>query len=165
MKGAKVMKDNDRFERLFSTYSKDIFRLAYSYVLNRHDAEDIVQRTFYKLYKHIKKLSISDAEIKKWLFRVASNESKDILKSPSHKNLKISFDETKEVVQNDDDFTSTLVDVSKNCRIALYLYYYEGYNIKEIAKIIRKSESAVKMRLSRGKEELKMKWRDENEKD
>ena len=40
-------------------------------------------------------------------------------------------------------------------RSTLYLYYYEGYSIKEIANIIKKSESAVKMRLTRGKEELK----------
>ena len=115
-----------RFDEIFLLYNKDIFRCSISYVINRHDAEDIVQRTFYKLYTNKKILNKENEVIKKWLYRVCINESKDLLKT-----------------------------ITPIYRSTLYLYYYEGYSIKEIANIIKKSESAVKMRLTRGKEELK----------
>ena len=115
-----------RFDEIFLLYNKDIFRCSISYVINRHDAEDIVQRTFYKLYTNKKILNKENEVIKKWLYKVCINESKDLLKT-----------------------------ITPIYRSTLYLYYYEGISIKEIANIIKKSESAVKMRLTRGKEELK----------
>lgn len=39
--------------------------------------------------------------------------------------------------------------------LTLYLYYYEGYSVKEIADIIKKSENTVKTLLSRGRNHLK----------
>ena len=43
----------------------------------------------------------------------------------------------------------------KKYRIPLFLYYYEGYKISEIAKILREKESTIKMRLANGKKMLK----------
>lgn len=40
-------------------------------------------------------------------------------------------------------------------RTALYLHYYEGYSFKEIAKMLHLSVSAVSMRISRGRDQLK----------
>ena len=49
----------------------------------------------------------------------------------------------------------TLNKLNKKYRIPIYLYYYEGYSIEEIAKLLKISKSAIKMRLSRAKEILK----------
>ena len=50
-------------------------------------------------------------------------------------------------------------------RIVIHLFYYEDYSIKEIARILKASESNIKVRLSRGraklKEALKEGWEDE----
>ena len=48
-----------------------------------------------------------------------------------------------------------LYNINPDYRIPLYLFYYEGYSIKEIANQLKKSESAIKMRLLRGKEALR----------
>ena len=146
-----------RFDEIFLLYNKDIFRCSISYVINKHDAEDIVQKTFYKLYTHKKILNKENEVIKKWLYRVCINESKDLLKSSWKKvnkndDLLINKSNTK---KKEVDLIDSLKSITPIYRSTLYLYYYEGYSIKEIANIIKKSESAVKMRLTRGKEELK----------
>ena len=69
------------FEEIYQKYYKDVYNLAFSYTLNNNDAEDIVQKVFMKLFKHIDKFNSSDINVKKWLFKVSANESKDLLKS------------------------------------------------------------------------------------
>lgn len=154
---------SEEFDRIFELYSRDVYRLAYSYLLSRQDAEDITQKVFYKLYVNIKKIPKSDLEIKKWLFKVSVNESKNLLKSSWFRTIKkdneMEFDRT---ISKKISIIQMLENVSKKNRITLYLFYYEGYDIKEISRIIGKSESAVKMRLSRGKEELKKEMEDYN---
>ena len=54
-----------------------------------------------------------------------------------------------------DSLVDALNNINPDFRIPLYLFYYEGYSIKEIANQLKKSESAIKMRLLRGKEALR----------
>lgn len=147
---------NKRFDEIYNLYSKDVYRLVYSYLLNIPDTEDILQKTFIKLYSNNKILFLPNENIKKWLFKVCINETKDILRS-SWKKLVTPIDKDINVyVNTEDELIDPLKSIPKEYRIPLYLYYYEGYNIKEISKLIKKTESAVKMRLSRGREKLKM---------
>ena len=44
----------------------------------------------------------------------------------------------------------------ENYRDAVYLYYYEGYSVREIAGLLGRSESAVNAHLSRGRQKLRM---------
>lgn len=152
------MNNLERFDEIFKLYSRDVYRLVYSYVINRQDAEDITQKVFLKLCLNNKKMSIPNIEIKKWLFRVAVNETKNFLKTPWRKIFKISTE--LENVKSGNESEQVLVEVfdkvSRKYRVSLYLFYYEGYSIKEIAQIIGKSEAAIKMILKRGKSELKM---------
>lgn len=145
------------FEQIYKTYYKDVYRLAYSYVLNKQDAEDIMQKSFLKLYKNIKKVNNSSNDIKKWLFRITINDCKDLLRTFKFKTL--SFVNEENIINNEDYTKNDLIYILKstplNYRVPLFLHYYEGYNVKEIAKIMHKSESSIKMRLSRGREILK----------
>lgn len=147
---------NQRFNELYQMYNNDIYRLAFSYLLNKEDAEDVIQKVYIKLYNNKKILTLSNEEVKKWLFRICINESKDILKS-SWRKLKtlLKNDDIKDYKLENEILIEALNKINTNFRIPLYLFYYEGYSIKEIAKQMKKSESAIKMRLSRGKEALK----------
>ena len=64
-------------------------------------------------------------------------------------------DEIKSYDLNKFETYELLRSIPKDYRIPLYLFYYEGYSIKEIANQLKKSESAIKMRLLRGKEALR----------
>lgn len=150
------MKSN-LFTKIYEKYYNDVFRIVFHYTLNRFDSEDIVQFTFIKLYKNISKFHEPNEDVKKWLFRVAINHAKNHLISPwksksnLQEDLKLFGMEEKESTLFYD-----LKQIAKIYRITLYLYYFEGYNIKEIAKILNTTESNIKQRLKRGKEKLKM---------
>ena len=152
----------ERFNEVFNLYSNYIYRYVINIGINKHDAEDIVQKTFYKLYNNKKILIKDNKEIKKWLYKISINEAKDLIKSPWYKK-KIKSDE---ILENYSKTTKQsvlleeLLNIEPIYRTTLYLYYYEGYSIKEISLIIKKSESAVKMRLSRGKEILRKEMED-----
>lgn len=66
-----------------------------------------------------------------------------------------------------DDTTSNVTELLYNLppkyRIVLYLYYYESYSIEEISATLKVSKSAVKMRLKRGREKLKLDLEEEND--
>lgn len=118
-----------------------------------------MQKTFLKLYKNIDKFKQVDEYTKKWLLKVATNESKDLLKS-FWKKKKVQYDNFDTIIESKhnlekDTFKEALTKIDKKYRIPFYLHYYEGYNAKEIAKIMNLSESAVKSRLLRVKEKIK----------
>ena len=72
----------EKFNKYFNLFYRDVYRLAFSYTLNYADSKDIVQETFIKLYKNMNKFKENtDVEIKRWLMVVASNNCKDYLKS------------------------------------------------------------------------------------
>ncbi|MCX4255260.1 MAG: sigma-70 family RNA polymerase sigma factor, partial [Bacilli bacterium] len=116
-----------------------------------------LQRTFIKLYRNIDKFNSSDENVKKWLFRVAINDSKNMLKS-MWRMKKVNLEDYDNIASVDKDKNNLLKSlnyVGIKYRVPLYLYYFEGYNIKEIAELMNLSESGIKSRLKRGKEKLK----------
>lgn len=152
----RVIKINNLFTEIYLKYHKDIFRLIYSYVLNITEAEDILQQTFLKLYNHIRKFKSADLEVKKWLIRVAVNESKNYLHSFWKRNgvLEENLDNYGKTIEEDEMF-EIMEMIPQKYRIPIYLYYYEGYKIEEIAKILKVSVSSIKIFLKKGKEKMK----------
>lgn len=145
------------FTEIYSNYYNDVFRLAYSYTLNRNDAEDILQQTFTKLYKNIRQFNEANEEVKKWLFRVTINSSKNYLLSAWKR--KNTFQEDFELFGIQKEESTLFYDlqkIPKKYRMTIYLYYFEGYNIKELASILKTSTSNIKQRLKRGREKLKI---------
>lgn len=146
----------EKFNKYFNLFYRDVYRLAFSYTLNYADSKDIVQETFIKLYKNMNKFKENtDVEIKRWLMVVASNNCKDYLKSFWKREVKNLAEENQSFVNYDKEILDMLQQLDKKYRIPLFLYYYEGYKISEIAKILREKESTIKMRLANGKKMLK----------
>lgn len=136
-------------------FSDMIFRIAYQNLADLNDAEDAVQDVFLKLLKQ-KNKSFHDYEhLKSWLIRVTINQCLDYKKSFFRKNtvpledLEIPFEqEEREVLEE-------LYQLPKDTRNILYLHYYEGYTIKEIAEILGKKQNTVNSKLTRGRKQLK----------
>ena len=146
----------EKFNKYFNLFYRDVYRLAFSYTLNYSDSKDIVQETFIKLYKNMNKFKENtDVEIKRWLMVVVSNNCKDYLKSFWKRKVKNLAEENQSFVNYDKEILDMLQQLDKKYRIPLFLYYYEGYKISEIAKILREKESTIKMRLANGKKMLK----------
>jgi len=70
-----------------------------------------------------------------------------------------SLDEATEIRAASDQDCGILDEIKRlprNYRISIYLYYYEGYSVREIAHILGKNESVVNVYLSRGRKKLKL---------
>lgn len=138
-------------------YKDMVFRISMIYVANIEDAKDITQEVFIRLMKHGFNFEDDNHE-KKWLIRVTKNLCCDYHRSKWSKRE--SFDEIeKQYYQNDHESFETLEEIMKlsdKYKLIIILYYYEGYQIKEIAEMLNKKESTIKMRLKRAKEILKI---------
>ena len=161
-----VIKLYEEFNRIFDLFNNDIYRLIYSYTLNEAETNDLLQETFIKFYKNMNKLPKEDIAIKKWLIRVAINNCKDHFKTFWHsKVIKTDYKQINTIFNEefDFDFKDCLKRLEKKYRIPLYLYYYEGYKIEEIASILKENVSTIKMRLSRARKILKKEMEKEYE--
>ncbi len=146
---------NDEFIKIFNLYKNDVYRLAYSYTKNKSDTDDITQNVFVKLYKHKDILKLDKDSIKKWLFKVTINECKSLFLS--HWRIKVSLFDDKDIKTSDsnNDLLDVIANLNKRERIIVFLHYYEGYKIKEIAEMMKLSEVNVKVLLSRTRKKLK----------
>ena len=144
------------FERIYDMYVNDIYRLCYSYMKNSMDAENAVQEAFYKYYRCEQSFE-SDSHIKAWLVVTASNYCKDMLKHWWHKRYDI--DECTNIHSEnktmENELMSAIMDLPEKYKTIVFLYYYEGYNSREIAKILNKPESTIRTYLQKARKYLK----------
>ncbi|MCR5630234.1 RNA polymerase sigma factor [Eubacterium sp.] len=153
-------------EETINKYSDLLYKTSFLMLKNQQDSEDIVQETFIAYIKNNPELN--DEEHKKaWLLKVAQNKCKNLLKS--HKiRAYVPFDDVEEVIpgeekelyEEDSSELLAISNLSYKYKSVITLYYIENYSIEETAKILDISISAVKMRLKRGREKLKIEFKD-----
>lgn len=138
---------------IVNAYGDMLYRVAYQYTRNRSEAEDITQDVFVAMLKkmHFK----SEEHLKAWLIRVVINKSINYLKSSRKKVLSLDENIDVEAKHSETDEIEELQELPEFDRSVIYLYYYEGYSIKEIAKITGKSANSINIRLFRAREKLK----------
>ncbi|MGN0618653.1 MAG: RNA polymerase sigma factor [Ruminiclostridium sp.] len=144
----------EKFTHYISLFQSTVFRVAYSYVKNRADAEDIMQEVFLLLYKSEENFA-ADENAKAWLIRTAANRAKNHLKSRWVKGRNDITEDFSFETREDRELLLAVNRLNKNYRIVIYLFYYEGYGVKEISAMLGISETNVKARLKRGRDKLK----------
>lgn len=133
-----------------------VMSISMNYLKNHADAENITQEVFLKLFLSDKKFRSCEHK-KAWLIRVTTNLCKDFLKSAS-KRYNVSLDEVEESPYFDksrDDLLDLIRQLPPKYRKVVYLYYYEGYATKSIARITGLSISNVAVSLHRARKLLK----------
>lgn len=152
-------KSSDGFDTAYDAYGTMVYRLAMVYLGSHADAEDVTQDVFFKLLYKAPVFSDQEHE-KRWLLRVTANRCKDQLKGFWRKRT-VALD-TDYPIGSPDAFelADAVVRLPEKYKAAIHLHYYEGYAVAEIADILKLSESAVKMRLKRGREMLKLEMED-----
>ena len=154
-------------QELVDMYKNNIYAAAFNICKSSADAEDVVQETFLQYY--ITKKEFDDEKhIRYWILRVAINKAKNIQSSFRRKNETTLEDYVETLTFETPESRELFEEVMKlpeKYRVVIHLFYYEDYSVKEIAKILRVTESSVKVRLSRGraklKDALKEGWEDE----
>lgn len=144
-------------EKDIEAYSDTILRIAVQNTKNYHDAEDVVQEVFIRLMNNYDGFESGEHK-KAWLIRVTINLCRDINRSRRFKGL-----------EPLEDYPCFYGDELKNCEIiemirnlpenrrnAVYLFYFEGYSINEIAEITGRNAKSVGSDLHRARKQLKL---------
>lgn len=146
----------DEFVIFAEKYMDTIYRVAYSWTKNSHDANDVTQDVLIQLYKTTKEFE-SYSHIKNWLIKVTVNQCKMLFRSPWNKMEDIGeyadalgFEEESHL-----DLFQAVMQLDKKYRVPILLFYYEGYSTAEIASILGILEKTVSTRLFRAKAKLK----------
>ena len=142
-------------EDLYEKYGKLLFRISYAILCSREDAEDAVQEVFYKYL--VKQPIFRDADHEQaWFLRVASNQSKDILRRRKIRTtLTLEEIEEYEIAPEQATILQDLFSLPETYKMVMILRYLEDLSVQDIARSQGLSVSAVKMRLARGREMLK----------
>jgi len=148
----------DTFEYALNTYSDMLLRIAYRNVKVLADAEDITQEVFIKLIQRDKGFESPEHE-KAWLIRVTVNQCRDFLKSERRKKetaLGTGIDiPAAEEKTSGTEVTEAVMCLPEKYRNVLYLYYYEGRTVPEIARYLQSRDNTVSSWLHRAREQLK----------
>lgn len=141
----------------YAKYKDMVFRIAIIHVSNVEDAKDIIQEVFIRLMKHGPDFS-EESHVKRWLIQVTKNLCYDTHRSIWSKRISIKEIE-EQYYQNDHkgfEIMEAIMKLKEKFKLIIILYYYEGYNIREIAELLNRKESSVKMRLQKAKKLLRI---------
>ena len=145
-------------EELIHMYEVKLYKTARTILKCEDDINEAVQQTVILVYKNINQLK-NEKSFGAWMMKILVNQCKTIWKQNSNRNKKIvDLEENQEIpeVEKEDysfvnDALNKLTDEYKEVSI---LYYYDGFSVKEISKILNIPQGTVKSRLSRARKKL-----------
>lgn len=152
----------ETISRVVETYSSMLLRLACTRLDDPADAEDAVQEVFLRLLTA--RPVFRDAEHEKaWLIRTTLHRASDFRKAAARKNVPL--DEAAQAAEPDveNGLRAAVLALPEKYSAVVHLHYYEGYSIKEIAKLLGIPAATVGTRLARGRERLRQMLKEEIE--
>lgn len=157
----------DALETVFARYQRQVYQLALGITRDAETAEEVLQDTFYRLYRHAGNLD-GTQPLLPWLYRVAANLSYNCARrqrlwhEPFHalaERLLAPARRSPEQIAERHELQAVvravLDDLPPNHRAVLVLHYLEDHSIPEIAAILDCPEGTVKSRLHHARKLLK----------
>jgi RNA polymerase sigma-70 factor, ECF subfamily len=167
--------DREEFARLVDVYSGPIYRLALKILNDAQDAEEVLQETFIKAFRHLATFE-GRSSLSTWLYRIAVNEA--LMMVRQRRPNMVSTDE--EISTNEGEFeplqivdwhdlpeddllsseTQSVLDaaiqqLSETLKVVFVLRDIQDLSVKETAEALNLSETAVKTRLLRARLRLR----------
>ena len=151
-----VQQDRAAFATLYDNYVDQVYRHVYYRVPNQVDAEDITQEVFIKAWKAIGKYKLTGAPFVAWLIAIARNLIADHYKA---KKKLVSLDEVEATSSSDEKSPEEMSEASLNRSYirnaisklkgekqrVILMHLIDGFSYGEIAKVLNKSEGAVRV--------------------
>ena len=156
--GTKQWTSITEFREFYDRQVKRVYRLAMVLMGNISDAEDVTQTVFLKAWEKKPDFRDADHEIA-WILTTTRNQCKDIHKS-FYRRKRADLENAPEPqvtleTQMDSEIWEALQSLAEKYRMVLYLYYYEGYSIRELTAILKRKESTLQTQLAAGRRKLK----------
>ena len=151
----------EKTEELFKKYGDEILRTCMLILRNRSLAEDAAMTVYEKAFVAFKGFH-GEASEKTWLVRIAVNECRNILKSSAYKTSMAG--EIPDTAEDRDEFSEAetkaavsmaIMSLPEIYREAAVLHLYNGFTLKEAARLAGVSQSAMTFRVSKAKELLR----------
>lgn len=150
-----MKRDQQEAQRLVDAYSDLILRLSCTWLKSTQDGEDICQTVLLKLLTGDEEFDSPEHE-KAWVIRATINACKDELRA--FRRRAVPLEDAPEPAAPDiprSEVLDAVMALPGKYREAIYLFYYEGYSVKEIGALTGRSEAAVSAHLSRGRKKLR----------
>ena len=162
-------------ETVIREYSDMVYRIAFARTGNKADADDIYQEVFLRFIRRKPEFH-SDEHAKAWFIKVSVNCARKFM-SKHQKNAETVGDWTEIMLQQETDSKAMesvtveeqfladerkselyreLQKLDSDTRLLLHLYYFEELKMREIARLLHKSEAAVRVALSRARNKLRI---------
>lgn len=142
-------------QTLYQEYLPAVYRVAFTYMHNSFDSEDAAQEAFIRLARFSGSFE-DERQIKAWLIVTVSNVCKDMLRRRHRQDANLEdVQELAAPQEGSGELMDAIRKLPGKYKTVIYLYYYEGYAVKEIAAAMRQPEGTVKSWLHRARRQLK----------
>ena len=152
----------EEFNQKYYLYYKELFRVAYGYVNNRDDAEDILQNVFIKFLKYYNTFENLNHE-KYWLIRVTINESLSLIRKRKNSRFECNSelfdnlpDSSSNSTENYDALRKCINSLPNKEKTIIVLYYYNSCSVEEIAHSIKLHPKSVYSLLRKARSKIKL---------
>ena len=160
----------DYYAEIMNRYHNELFKYAYNIVGDYTTTEDLVQEIFIRIYNQLSKYNKDKASFRTWMYRVASNYVTNYVKSKAYLKQKslvydedyllVSDEDIEEKTVRDDQLNRIVVAIKKllkqNHQEIMYLHFFSGLEVKEIAEILELSDKTVYKAIKTSIEKIKM---------
>lgn len=134
-------------------YGAMVYRMAYAQLRSRQDADDVFQEVFLRYHRAAPSFE-SEEHRKAWLLRVTANCAKSLAASPWRKRHVALEDIYTYDQPEESGLDAALAQLPSKYRAVIHLYYYEGYNTEETARILGLKPSTVRAQLTRARQTM-----------
>jgi len=151
-----VGRRTEAFEALLAAYQDKVFRLCYSMLGDRAQAEDAAQESFLRIWKSMERYR-GDAALGTWIFSVARNVCLTaISKRAAFRSAPIEEAErvTPEAPQRERDLLYLVGQLPENYRRVVMLFYMQDRSYEETARMLDLPMGTVKTHLHRARQQL-----------
>lgn len=154
------------FEALIEPYMGRLFKVAFQYTGNQHDAEDLLQDLLIYLFSKQEELSKVE-KLKPWLMRCLYNRFIDMYRrkkrQPVHEDINdekveqlFKYADNHQYTEYKDEIYTALNTLSPNQRAVVILHDVNGYTLPELSEIMLVPLGTLKSNLHRARATLKM---------
>ncbi len=163
---ALIDKNMAAFSYLYDNYSGALFKVINGIVTDLHEAENILQEVFIKIWKGIDRYNVLKGRLFTWMLSITKNVTIDTLRSKNHNQQKITVEIDKVTLLPDNEINpylkfedaelkNVILKLKPNLRVLIELNYFYGYTQIEIARLLKIPLGTVKTRIRKANEDLK----------